>query len=750
MTEKSIINKDISEILKSSYLDYAVSTIKRMLPDVRDGLRTVQRRILFAMRDLPYNGPTKKSAKVVGDVLGKYHPHGDSSVYEALVHLTQPFTTRYPLIIGQGNFGSIDGDPPAAMRYTEVKLSKIANVLFEDIDKQTVNFTPNYDNTLEEPEVLPSRLPLITLLGTGGIAVGFACSIPPFNLGEVCDAVINLIHDPNLSWTKLLQILRGPDFPSRGIVFKDESFFKAIQTGSGSFKIRGRAVVEKRDGRDLIIINEIPYHLLKTKLVDEIVQNTTEGKIHISDIKDESKGDSIRLILTVKRGKDPQNVLNCLYKYTSLETSFLCSFKVVDIDGSIKTLSARDLLLRFIDFRRSVVLRRISHLLKEYNKRKAYIESLLKVSRKSSEVLNEIKQAKTLNELRERLKKLLDESAIEIALNVKLSQLSKFEGERCESELKELENKINTSSEALKCRELIDQIIEEETSELKKTFADERRTEIKEAEERGTITIIEEPVEIYVYRDGYVSRRRTNKTLISALESLPQQKILFFTSDGRLFSLKASQVVETERHLSHLVAYTNKIEPIIFCISQNDNEIILCTARGVSTRLRVESLLRLRQGTQIMTLQKGDRVVSGCVVKKQLAVVTTKNVVLINSSSLRTLSPRCRGVRLITLDENDHVVKILPRENETHIVIAAGSCLKRVKLDELRPLGRGSRGVIISPSSITSAKLVSLVDKIFCITSSNKLVRVDVEKIPEKSRQAQGLKLFDEEVIEIL
>lgn len=750
MTEETIIDKDISEILKTSYLDYAVSTIKRMLPDVRDGLRPVQRRVLYAMRDLPYNGPTKKSAKIVGDVLGKYHPHGDSSVYEALVHLAQPFVTRYPLVIGQGNFGSIDGDPPAAMRYTEVKLSKIANVLFEDIDKQTVNFVPNYDNTLEEPEVLPTRLPLILLLSTGGIAVGFACSIPPFNLGEVCDAVVSLVQNPSLSWTELTQTLRGPDFPTRGIVYRDESFFKAIQTGSGSFKIRGRASVEKRDGKELVVISEIPYHLSKAKFIDEIVRCSTEGKIQISDIKDESKGENIRIVLVVKKGKNPQEVLNRLYKFTSLETFFICSFKAVDVDGSIKTFSLRDLLIRFIEFRRDVVLRRTSYLLKEYSKRKSYVEGLLKVSQKSSEILTEIKQSRTLTELKERLSKLLEDREIEIALNTRLSQLAKFESEKYKSEIKELEDKINTNKRVLESRELVDQIIIEETLALKKEFADERRTEIKEAEEREVITITEEPIEIFVYRDGFVSRRRENKILLGSFELLPSQKVLLFTQDGKLFSLRVNQVPsEKGGHLSYLISYKDKIEPLVFCTSQNIKEIVLCTAKGLSLRLRVEDLLRIRQGTQIIALQKDDRVIGGCEIKKQFVVVTTKNVVLVDSSQLRTTSPRCRGVRLVFLDKDDSVVKILSREDEPYLIVASGLYLKKVNLEQLRLLRRGSKGVIISPSRVTSAKLTKPSDKISCITTSGKVVRLNVDEIQEKSRQALGPKVFDEEVVEI-
>ncbi|MBC7195335.1 MAG: DNA topoisomerase 4 subunit A, partial [Caldisericia bacterium] len=512
----------IENELKDSYLSYALSVIvSRALPDVRDGLKPVQRRILYSMKELGNlpNSPFKKSARIVGETLGKYHPHGDAPVYEALVRMAQDFTMRYPLVEGQGNFGSIDGDPPAAMRYTEVRLAPISLELLEDLEKETVEFRPNFDSTLKEPEVLPAKIPNILLNGASGIAVGMATNIPPHNLGEVIDALILLLRDREKSVDEIMKVLKGPDFPTKGVILNYDGIRSYFETGRGSVIIKGRGKFEKIGKILAYVIYEIPYNVNKANLIKRVVELVKSGKLkEIDDIRDESSKEGIRIVIELKKNADINVFERKLYEYTELKTSFPVNF-VALINGKPKLLSIKEVLLSFLDFREEVITKRTLFELREEKRELKILTGIKKGIDKLDEVIEIIKSSKDREEARKRLIEFLeiDDEQSNAILDTRLSRLISIEIEKLIKDIKEKEENIKRLNEILTNREVLLKVIEDELLEIKKKYDDGRKTEIKEEkiEELSIKDIIQdEEVIVFLTCDGYIKRTNLHDFIV--------------------------------------------------------------------------------------------------------------------------------------------------------------------------------------------------------------------------------------------
>jgi len=572
-----IVEKEISQEMKESYIDYAMSVIvSRALPDVRDGLKPVQRRILYAMYEdgLRHNAKFRKSAQVIGSVLSRYHPHGDMAVYDALVRMAQDFSLRYPLIQGQGNFGSIDGDEAAAYRYTECRLSKIGEEMLRDIEKETVDFTPNYDGTRKEPIVLPSPLPQLLLNGCLGIAVGMATNIPPHNLKEVCDALIYLIDHPKANTEDLFKFIKGPDFPTGGIVYNREGMIEAYSIGKGPIIVRAKAeILEGEKGRPIILISEIPYQVQKSQLLEQMAKLVSEKKIEgIKDIRDESDREGLRIVIELSRNAYPKKVLNALYKFTDLQKVFHLNM-VALVEGILpKNLSLVDVLNEFLNHRRQVVLRRSKFDLEKAKERAHILEGLKKCLGKIEEVVQIIKGSKDRETAREKLMKRfsLDKIQAEAILETKLASLAKLEREKIETELKEIKKTIEELSFILKSPKKVNEVIKKELSKLKEMFGDERRTKILE-EKIGEIPeeelIPEEETLITLTRGGYIKRsspkdfraqKKGGKGILGMktigedfvehfLLCNTHDNLLVFTDSGKAFKIPVYEIPKEER-----------------------------------------------------------------------------------------------------------------------------------------------------------------------------------------------------------
>ncbi|RLF48764.1 MAG: DNA gyrase subunit A, partial [Thermoplasmata archaeon] len=503
--------RPIEEEMKVSYLDYSMSVIVgRALPDVRDGLKPVQRRILYAMHEmgLGSNKPYRKSARVVGEVLGKYHPHGDMAVYDALVRMAQEFTFRYPLIDGQGNFGSVDGDSPAAMRYTECRLSKIAEEMLHDLDKETVDYADNFDATLKEPTVLPSKFPNLLVNGCSGIAVGMSTNIPPHNLREIVDGIILLLDNPEAGDAEVMNFVKGPDFPTGGVIHGRKGIVEAYTKGRGLIKVRGRVKFEREKGKVRIVITEIPYHVNKASLVKEIADRVKDGRIiGISDLRDESDREGIRVVVEVRKGVDERVVLNQLYAHTSLQTTFGI-INLALVDGRPKILSLRELLLEYIKHRKNVIRRRTEFELRKAKERAHIVEGLLTALAHIDDVITVIRRSKDAKEAQSRLMTtyLLSEKQAKAILSMQLQRLTRLEGEALAKEHEELREKIKDYEDILRREERVIKIIKEELLEIKKKYGDDRRTDIEEEEEEIEIEdlIPEQNVVVMMTNKGYI------------------------------------------------------------------------------------------------------------------------------------------------------------------------------------------------------------------------------------------------------
>ncbi len=781
----------IEEEMKGSYLDYAMSVIiGRALPEVRDGLKPVQRRILYAMfrEGLLAGRKYSKSAGVVGEVLKKYHPHGDSAVYDALVRLAQDFNMRYPLIDGQGNFGSIDGDPAAAYRYTEARLSALAEELLADIDKNTVDFVPNFDETTEEPVVLPSRIPNLIINGSSGIAVGMATNIPPHNLGEVIDGLIAMLDNPDAGLKELMMHIKGPDFPTGGIIHGTEGIMQAYNEGKGLVKIRAKARVEREyRGGENIIINELPYQVNKAKLIEKIAELVREKTIEgISEIRDESDRDGIRIVIELKRGEIAQVILNNLYKHTQMETTFGIILLAL-VNGQPKILTLKKVLGHFLQHRRDIVLRRTRFELKKAEERAHILEGLKIALDHLDEIIALIRSSKNPEEARIGLMTNfpLTEIQAQAILDMKLQRLTGLEREKIVREYQETLKEIARLKSILENDALVVQIIKEELLEIKNKYADERRTEISLETKEITLEdlITDEEMVITLSHQGYIKRnplsayrsqRRGGKGLIG-METKEEDFVrelfigathdymLFFSNFGRLYWLKIYQLPEAGRAakgkaLVNLLALSEgeRITTALPVRDFSQGFLVMFTKNGIVKKTALSEYSNPRgKGIIAITLEEGDELIS---VKKTDGhsdlIIGTHNGLAIrfNEEDVRDTGRTSKGVIGIRLTEGDEVVSAEVASDKTAILTVTEKGFgKRTMVEEYPLQGRGGKGVISIKLTEKGGKAVGLMnvrdeDELVMITSSGKLIRTVAGSISLLGRNTQGVKLMDVDV----
>ncbi len=785
----SRVSISIEEEMKVSYLDYAMSVIiGRALPEVRDGLKPVQRRILYAMykEGLLPNKKYSKSAGVVGEVLKKYHPHGDSAVYDAMVRLAQDFNMRYPLVDGQGNFGSIDGDPAAAYRYTEARLAKIAEEMLADIEKETVDFTPNFDETTEEPVVLPSRIPSLLINGSAGIAVGMATNIPPHNLGEIIDGLIMVLNKPDLSVNELLPVVKGPDFPTGAIIHGTQGIISAYTTGRGLIKVRAKARIEREArGGDSIIISEIPYQVNKSRLIEKIAELVREKKIEgISDIRDESDRDeSVRIVLELKRGEVPQVTLNNLYKHTAMETT--CGIIMLSIvGGQPRVLNLKQMLTYFLQHRRDVIVRRTRFELRKAEEKAHILEGLKIALDHLDEIIALIRKAKNPEEAKLGLvaNYPLSEIQAQAILDMRLQRLTGLERDKIIRDYKETIQEIARLKSILGSETLVSQIIKDELVEIKTKYADERKTEIVAETADLTIEdlITEEEMVITVTHYGYIKRialstyrsqRRGGKGL-TGMETREEDYVeqlfigsthdhmLFFSNLGRLYWLKIYQIPESSRTakgkaLVNLLPLADgeRISTAINVRDFQDGYLVMFTKAGIVKKTKLDEYSNPRsKGIIAITIDDGDEVIcvnrtSG---KSDLVIGTKKGLaVRFSEEDVRSVGRTARGVIGIRLTKGDEVVSANVIEEKTSLLTLTEKGLgKRTNIEEYPVHSRGGKGVISIRVVEKGGNAVGLIqvkdeDEIVLITNSGMVIRLTARNISVLGRNTQGVKLMD-------
>ncbi len=783
----------LEEELKKSYLEYSLSVIiGRALPDVRDGLKPVHRRILYAMHELGnyYNRPYKKSARIVGDVIGKYHPHGDAAVYDALVRMVQDFNMRYPLIDGQGNFGSIDGDAPAAMRYTECRMSRFASEFLKDIDKNTVDFRPNYDNTLQEPEVLPTVVPNLLVNGSSGIAVGMATNIPPHNLDEVIDCILAYIDDPDITLDEMLKYIKGPDFPTGGYIYGLKGLKEAYATGKGIIKVRGKVKIEKR-ARDLesIIITEIPYGLNKSSLVKKIAELIQSQRLKgISDLRDESDRKGIRIVLDLKRGTIAKVIINKLYKYTPLDTSFGINMVAV-VGNRPKLITLKEYLELFFSFRKEVVIRRTRFELEKAEKRAHILEGLRIALDNIDEVVSIIKSSKTPQIAKERLMERFDLSEVQAQaiLDMRLQRLTNLERDKIIEEYKEILKKIEYLKSILQSEEVLKNVIKEELLELKNAYSSPRKTELllEDPQEIDIKDLVaDEKVIVTITRKGFIKRtalssyaqqRRGGKGMVATelgsedviqdvVATSNHQNLFLFSNKGRVFLIKVYQIPETQRrargiHISNLLEL-GKDEFITTTMDQRDFEedkfFLFITKLGKVKLSSASEYRNIRSnGLIALGLRDEDELIVVKEVKREdeVMILTKKGFsIRFSCKELNPLGRTAQGVKGITLREDDEVVSsVILRKDENNdflLTITEKGYGKRVKLDQYKVQARGGKGIINLKPSVKTGDVVGAIrvnedDQIIITTLKNKAIRLKVKEIPVYSRNAKGVRLLN-------
>ena len=780
----------IEDEIKKSYLEYSLSVIiGRAIPDVRDGLKPVHRRIMYAMHDLgnTYNRPYKKSARIVGDVIGKYHPHGDAAVYDALVRMAQDFNMRQPLVDGQGNFGSIDGDAPAAMRYTESRMSKLAGEFLADIDKDTVNFRINYDNTLYEPEVLPSRVPNLLVNGAAGIAVGMATNIPPHNLAEVVDATLALLDNPDLEINDLMTWIQGPDFPTGALMFGFKGLRDAYMTGRGSVKLRSKLHTEERArGLESIVVTEIPYALNKANLIQKIAALINDRKIEgISDLRDESDRTGIRIVIDLKKGAISDVIVNSLYKYTALETSIGMNFLAV-VKNRPKLLNLKEYLELFIEHRQEVVLRRSRFELKKAEHRAHILEGLRIALDNIDEVVAIIRGSSNPAEAKEKLMQRFELSDVQsqAILDMRLQRLTNMEQSKIQEEYQELLKQIEFLKSIINSSEVLRGVIRDELVEIKKTYASPRRTQLL-SDDPSQIDmedlIADQEVVITLSRKGYIKRtpvssynqqKRGGKGMSGSslgdsdyvqalLTSSNHQNLLMFTSLGRVFRLKVYQIPEGSRrakgaHISNLIDM-QKNEYVATALSQRDlnlnNYFVFISKRGMIKRSEVELYKNLRaNGLIALSLRKDDELMAVREVAEhdELMLLTRLGFAIrFPCGDIRPTGRQASGVKGISLRDQDEVVSglVIGQDMGAEVLtVTEHGFGKRTPLNHYRIQARGGKGIInLKPTaktgSVLGGMMVSEQDQVLILTSENKMIRFAVSDVRICGRAAQGVKL---------
>ena len=797
---KGIIEEvNIDEEMRSAYIDYSMSVIvSRALPDARDGLKPVQRRVLFGMEGLglDYSGQTKKSARIVGEVLGKFHPHGDSSVYDAMARLAQNWNQRYPLVYGQGNFGSMDGDPVAAMRYTEAKLEKLANDVLGDMEKDTVDFQLNFDDTIQEPTVLPTKAPLLLLNGSAGIAVGMATNMAPHNLGECCDAICAYIDNPDIDTDGLMHYIKGPDFPTGGIIQGIQGIRDAYETGRG--KVVGRAKTEievDNNGRETIVVTEIPYMVNKKEMLEKIGQMVDDKKIEgITYMNDETSREGVRVIFRVKQGSNSNVVLNTLFKYTPLQSSFAIN-NVALVKGRPRTLSLKDILKVFVDFRHEVIIRRTKFDLDKAKKRAHILEGLIKAIDVIDEIIRIIRASKTVDEARNTLMTTFgfSEAQASAIVEMKLRQLTGLEREKLQAEYDELEKFIAWCNDVLANPAMQMQIIKNETMELKAKYGDERRSKIvPNAEEFNPEDFYADDDEVItISHFGYIKRtplaeyKTQNRGGVGMKGTATRDEdfiehlyvanmhstMLFFTEQGKCFWLKVYEVPEGSRSskgraIQNVLSIPDdKIKAIINVPTLTDEEyinshfIILATKEGIIKKTSLEAYSRPRaKGVNAVNVREGDELLEAILTDgKSEVLIASRNgrCVRFDETDARPLGRTATGVRGINLDEDDYVIGMVCYEPEaedaaahTLLVIGEKGLGKRTDFEEYRKTSRGSKGVRTMNITDKTGKLVALKNvteenDLLIITQSGLIIRMAVADIKQAGRNTQGVKLIN-------
>ena len=786
----SVVTVPIEEEMKKSYLDYAMSTIiGRALPDIRDGLKPVHRRILYAMYELnnTHDKPYKKSARVVGDVIGKFHPHGDQAVYDAITRMVQDFSLRYPLVDGQGNFGSIDGDAPAAMRYTEVRLSRIAEETLKDIEKDTVLFKPNYDESILEPVVLPSKIPNLLINGSSGIAVGMATNIPPHNLTEITNGIIAYIDNPDITLDELIELIPGPDFPTKGIIFGRQGIREAYETGKGHIILRARAKVEKhkKDGRESIVISEIPYQVNKTRLIENIVELINTKRIEgIANIKDESNREGMRIVLELKRGEMAIPILNKLYKHTQLQTTFGIILLTI-VNNQPKTLNLKSLIAEFVNFRKEIITKRSIFELNKALERLHILEGLKIALDNIDEVIAMIKKAQNTQEAKTSLMDRfnLSEKQATSILEMRLQRLTSLERTKIVNEYNATEVEIKRLQQILADEKLLLNIIKQELTEINNKYGDERLTEIVDwlPEITTEDMIKEEEVVVTITYKGYIKRTpvdqykhqaRGGKGKIGIIVkeedfvdhlyvASTHSYIIFFTNTGKAHIVKVFNITEAQM--------SSRGKPIVNLVNIDKNEritavthvkefsenrfLFLATKKGQVKKVTLDSLKHLRSpGIRVISLPEDDGLISVLETNGQneLMIATKKGMsIRFKETDVRPMGRVAYGIRGIKLKKDDEVVSIEVVSQDCNVFTvtekAYGKC---APCSEYRLQTRGGSGIINvrcreKNGEVVSLKELSEKDEVILVTDTGRTIRFKTMNIPIQKRGGLGVKLMD-------
>lgn len=788
MTEnQNIINIDLEKKMKTSYLEYSMSVIvSRALPDVRDGLKPVHRRILYGMQQLGLdpNKPTRKSARVVGDVMGKFHPHGDSAIYDALVRLAQDFSTRYPLAQGQGNFGSIDGDAAAAMRYTEVRMSKIAKEMLRDINKDTVDFVPNFDGEEMEPAVLPSRFPNLLVNGSNGIAVGMATNMAPHNLGEAIDACIAYMKDPEIEIEDLIKIIPGPDFPTGALILGKSGIRDAYMTGRGKIKQRAVARIEPfKKNRERIIITEIPYQVNKARLIEKIADLVKEKRVDgISDIRDESDRKGMRIVVEIKRDSNANIVLNNLYKYTQLENTFGI-INLALVGGEPKILNLKELIGHYVEHQKEVVTRRTNFDLSKARERKHIVEGLIIAIDHIDEIIKIIRSSYDNDQIKkiffDRYK--LSDAQSQAILDMQLKRLSGLEIEKLKAEDKELAETIEYLLSILNSEENLINLIIDEISEIREKYADERRTQIVPDEGEMDITelIEEEDILITLTKDGYIKRlpidtykvqNRGGKGIAAGntkegdfikkiITTNTHEDLLIFTSFGKVYSLEAYKVPEGSRtsrgqaiiNILNLDSGEKITEMITLSELGKNSQLVLQTKDGQIKKTEAENFTNIRRnGIIAISLRDGDKLISVRQIEEdEELIISSKNGMTIqfNTKDVRTMGRTAMGVRAIRLDEGDEVVSMNTKGDETYLLVVTENGFgKKTSFNNFKNQNRGGKGVRCHRVNEKTGKVVDtlpvdLDTDIMMVSLKGDMIRLSARDISTTGRNTMGVKL---------
>lgn len=777
---------NIEDEIKLSYLDYAMSVIiGRAIPDVRDGLKPVHRRILFAMHELrnDFNKPYKKSARIVGDVIGKYHPHGDAAVYDALVRMAQSFSMRYALIDGQGNFGSVDGDPPAAMRYTEIRMHRLGHEFLRDIEKETVPYQPNYDNTLLEPLVLPTRVPNLLLNGSSGIAVGMATNIPPHNLRELCEGIMALLDDPEITVAGLMRYIQGPDFPTAGFICGCQGIREAYETGRGTIKMRARMEVEESGRRSHLIVTELPYQVNKARLLERIAELVKQKKIEgIQDIRDESDREGMRVVLTLRQGDEPKVIENQLYKHTPLESSFGVILLAV-VDNKPEVLNLKEVLRKFLDFRRQVVIRRTQYELNQAEKRAHLLEGLKRALDHLDEVIELIRAAASPQVARAQLMSRFEfsEDQAQAILEMRLQRLTGLEREKIVEEYFQILKEIERLRQILASAELVDQVIREELQELVNQFGDVRKTEIMA--DAGDICIEDlianEEMVVTISQAGYVKRTplsiyrsqkrggrgrsgmstREEDLVTSVFTASAHDYLLVFTNRGQVFWLKVYEIPEVGpsalgKAIVNLLALQprEKIQAVLPVKDFKDGQyVVMATRNGIVKKTDLTAYANPRSnGIRAINLDEDDELIAVRITdgERDLFLMSRSGKsIRVSEKEFRPLGRVSRGIRGMNLDGSELVGMDVIDAGKSILVITEKGFGKRTLEEAYRCQSRGGKGVFNvrvteKNGGVVGFRQVGEEEEILIITNRGRLIRMSAGQVSKIGRVTQGVKLM--------